>query len=287
MTTQFTIPERGPICFPELEVYDASALAAFERCPFAYNMRYNRRVVSDQASAVPLTWGGAIHEALAFLLTHEWDVAGAVQEYWKYPGIGDATDKHRTPEKGEALVRAYKERWAGNKDYKTLTGEDGKPMVEVAFVLPLDLDVNITLAGRIDCGVEHGGIEYVLDHKTTGSMYFLMNDLRPQLQFDIYSWAFRTLRERCGGIIVDIMDVGKKGGFELARVVSPRSTWEMDQVPVQAANHARHIQLCKSLDVWPTYRTHCFRYNRQCDYANCCMHNVEVGLKEVREGGEE
>lgn len=286
---QFTVPERGPICFPELEVYDSSALAAFERCPFAYHMRYNRRLVSDMATAVPLVWGAAIHEALAFLLTHEWDVTGALTAYRAYPGIGDATDKHRTPEKGEALVAAYKDKWAGNADYKVLEHE-GTLFVEQPFILPTmageagtSVEQCVSLAGRLDCAVEHGGIEYVLDHKTTSSMYYATNDLRPNLQFDIYSWALRTLRGKCGGMIVDLIDIGKKGGFEFVRITTPRGEWEMDQVPIQAVNHARHIRLCKNLEVWPTYRTHCNKYNRQCDYAKVCMFNVEAGLREVKE----
>lgn len=285
---QFTVPERGPICFPGLEVYDASALRAFSRCPFAYHMRYNKRLESELAAAAPLVFGGAVHAALAVLFSHEWDLELALKAYRDYPEIATAADKHRTPEKGEALIAAYRDRWAQSSDFKIIVN-DGL-MIETAFILPVTLDPNepaVTVAGRIDCGISYCEVEYVMDHKTTSSMYYASNGLRPDLQFDIYSWAFRTLQGHCGGVIVDLMDIGKKGGFEFARIISPRSMWEMDQVPIQVLAYARHIRLCKALEIWPTFRTHCFMYGRQCDYVNCCIHNVEIGLRQVREGGEE
>lgn len=272
------LPERGPICYPELRVYDPSSLGTFECCPFSYHLRYNRKLISEFATAVPLTWGGAVHEGIAALLSQEWSLESALAAYRAYPGIAIATDKHRTPEKGEALLEAYRERWGKEDSYKVLD-LNGKKAVEEAYILPLG--DGFSLAGRLDAITSYQNQVWVMDHKTTSSMYYLQNSLRPHLQFDLYSWAAKQLFGTCGGVIVDAIDIGKKGGFEFARIPTPRSEYEIEEARLCAIDHAKLVDFCTAEGRWPKFRTNCFKWNRQCDYANVCMHGVEAGLKVV------
>lgn len=281
------LPERGPICIPDSGTYDASGLAAFERCPFFFYNRYILKRVPIGESAAALVFGSAIHEGIAWLLLHEWDLEGAISKFLNYPDVMTASDEKRGPEKGEAALKSYRDRWAGSLEYAVLESQ-GEKVVEQAFVLPISLesqdepDFGGVFAGRLDTVVKwHGGV-YVMDHKTTSSMWYATRGMRPNLQFDGYAWACREQFGQCDGVIGDFIDLGKKDRIEFNRVPSPRSAFEMDSFEIQFLNHLKLLELCIAEEVWPTFRTHCFDYNRECEYANLCMHNVDVGL-EIRE----
>jgi hypothetical protein len=216
------------------------------------------------------------------LLLHPGDVEGACAAFRNYPEVARLEDAKRNLDNGECILREYWNRWGSEIDIQLVSDEDG-PFVERAFMLDInDGERSAIFAGRIDAIVTLGKDIYVMYHKTTTGMHYITNNMRPNLQFDGYTFAGEKTFGHCAGLIVDAIELGRNGN-KFQRIPTPRSQWEIEQFSVQFLNVAEHILLCQATGRWPRYTTHCWEYFKRCPYENLCIHDSDVGL-EVRDG---
>lgn len=178
-------------------------------------LQYKSLNLRVPATAKPsLSFGSAIHLALE----HRYKNYGPNSVTDKYysevaeilTSFFDANpppvDDWRTLNWAMEVVRKYNERY-GIEEF-SLLAEDGKPMVELTFSLPLftwehpDNEVRdgipnkvpIIYSGRIDLPVSLDGKIFVMDHKTTsllGPQFF--TGMKMSAQQKGYCWAFREL----------------------------------------------------------------------------------------------
>lgn len=193
---------------------DNSFLEAFQTCPrYAQHSRLNKRVLA--AEKLSLNFGKTMHAAL------EWryktiksevpdDITNEMMGLFfdeMYKDVPVLEDDHRDLNLALEIVRHYNEKYR-REPFNILVDKDDKPMVEMAFVLPLYKaypqlsssqqlsEVPVYYCGRIDLPVEWDKQLIVMDHKTD-SMFWgadsFLAEQRPSNQYRGYCWAFEQL----------------------------------------------------------------------------------------------
>lgn len=112
----------------------------------------------------------------------------------------------------ELFVQKYNERYQA-EPFNLLMDKEGKPMVEVSFVVPFgtriidDRLINIFYMGRIDLPVLWDNQVIVFDHKTSSIMgTTVFDELRISPQQIGYAWAFQRLTGRkVAGFCVNVI----------------------------------------------------------------------------------
>ena len=129
-----------------LLVIDNSAMEHFTRCPTAglYQLVHRREAYARNAA---LTFGGALHEALASLLRRlpEAEQDQAILQYFAENPA--PPDEYRTAPLALQVMRHYRARQAlPDYEWSVLSDDQGEPLIERPFELPLGvLEINTRL----------------------------------------------------------------------------------------------------------------------------------------------
>ena len=174
-------------------ILDGSTYAKWQSCRRhgIFKTALKRRPVGKTAA---LDFGSALHEMEhAYRSTGTADVMAIAERYNLVN-----TDDHRNVVMLQFFYDEIQKRYPFGNDYRTIVADNGTPVLEGPFLLPLSNDGTILWAGRIDRAILFpDGSPAILDHKTSSedSAQFW-----GQFDFDCsqygYVWALQTLLGR-------------------------------------------------------------------------------------------
>lgn len=176
---------------------DNTALNAYDECErkYYYSMVLNRRRGGLTKSA--LAYGTTWHAIMQAHYTTGGDTAVIMQaavESWEQH---DNPDDHRTLERALSAYDGYIARWGDHdkeaKGWGHTVGYPDSPVVELAAEVWWEGALH-PYTGKIDRIIEHQGLYYVEDHKTTsalGPTFFRQFD--PSNQMMGYCWIAQQL----------------------------------------------------------------------------------------------
>lgn len=259
--------------FPD--VFDYTALSAFNSCRYKY---YLRHVLGLVPLAAPLAadFGRVIHKCLdEWYQSFDVDKAIAVlKANWK----DSPYDEKRTIAVGEKILKLYNEKYK-DPPFKILD-------TEISFEVPIP-DTSFKLIGRIDKIIDWHGKIGVMDHKTTsslGSTYFYK--IKPNAQFTGYAWAARALRYPVEFILLDALLVAK--GLlvpaqlarltPLARDEALVTQDDMDDYRIGLLATISDIMKCYAMESWPKtgmFNDACCDFI-ECPYRKICKEDVNI-----------
>lgn len=202
-------------------IIDSSMRSEFVSCPERFRNSFISNLAPKGAN-VHLVFGGAYAAALhAFRQSYygpeylgDFDtaqVAAAKALIEKWAGFEPESNSKKTLESCIACVESYLREYPPDRDViKPLLAENGRPMTEFTFALPIPGSVHpetgdpMLYAGRMDMvgKFDAGGI-YVLDDKTAGALgtyWSAQWKLRGQLTG--YKWAVEQFGYHVDGVIV-------------------------------------------------------------------------------------
>lgn len=233
------------------QVWDASSLSTFTRCPRLYKMGNIDGWTTKTESAAPL-FGKAVHYGLELLEYAKFNgatkdeavhaaVKGIVDEYGA--GLQEIDDAARGLEAALRIPvwRAEDEYHSGN--VRTAVLPDGKPALETRFECPIPGVDALRFSGRIDRIAEFGERLYIVDLKTTTSSLssYYFERYNPNTQIYAYLWAVRrVLGIPVAGFIIDAIQSGVnfcRFGRQVFNVTDSQLDEWMDHV-VLALNQA-------------------------------------------------
>lgn len=279
--------------------WDATSLTLFQTCPRKYFYRMVKNLVPKRKS-VHLVFGGLyakaledfykyraqgddtdtalkkiVREALINSWTHERDENGN-----KIPGTGQPYNFDDAKKNRMSLVRSII--WYIDEFGDELRGapttyhlQDGKPAVELSFVLEFSDD--ILYCGHLDRVVEYGGNLHWMDQKTSGhpidKRFF--DGFTPDNQFSGYTWAGQMiLRTPIKAGIVDGAEIGTNytrfGRGFVTRTKAQLEEWREDAD--ETIHRARESYVAGK---FPKNVTACGNYGG-CEYRNLCRMSPEV-----------
>jgi hypothetical protein len=247
-----------PLVDGDTLLIDNSSLEHFTTCPRqAYYSIVRKLKPSGERSA--LVFGGIIHKILetryrACTSLHAQSdqvtnlmLAVAEREFAKWT---PPEDDFRTYSCAVEFIRRYEEQYPFEQ-FEVLRGQDGSPMIEVPFAIPLgeiewlDKMVKVIWMGKIDLVYisQNGGGLYVMDHKTTSIMgpnFAVPFEISHQLYG--YAWAVEQLTgQQVSAVVVNGLGMRKptKTGkaFEFMRPVIPVQRllvdeWKLDTMHI-------------------------------------------------------
>ena len=191
-----------PLIDNVLFIDNSSWMEGIQTCPrfVEYRQLYRR---SPAAEAPALNFGSAIHLALEHryknYLSQPVDeayynsLAPLFEEFFNlHPPL---QEDYRNMNWAMEVVKRYNTRYV-TEPFNLYLDKDGKPVVELAFSVPLFTykHIKVVYTGRIDLPVELDGQIFIMDHKTTsilGPTFF--DNMRRAAQMRGYCWAFEQL----------------------------------------------------------------------------------------------
>lgn len=211
---------------------DNYALTNFQTCPAKYQLRIKQGWTTRRRSSA-LSFGGGFHEGLAtWYKTH--DLAAALSAIVNKWDDSVSVDDYRTKEKAVQVMIDYVKHYP-QESFKVVGIEDGRPMIEVPFVLDTGLVCDdgepIEYGGIFDGLVDFNGQLWVFEHKTTsqlGSYYF--DQFKPNNQVTGYIWAAEQLSGRkVHGAIINAIGVYKTGATKFERGMTARHPQDLKE----------------------------------------------------------
>ena len=291
-----------------LLVVDNSAMEHFTRCPTAglYHLVHRREAYARNAA---LTFGGALHEAIAALLrglpAAEQDQA-ILQYFAENPA---PPDEYRTPALALQVMRHYRDRQAlPDYEWEVLRDEQGEPLIERPFELPLGvLDINTRLqlpdwpeprlvksvhvawSGKIDLLATVAHRNRVVDHKTTsiaGDNYipsFILlhqtigyvwaaRQLWPHLDITGFCLNAIYLRRPLPGT-TSLVARGPRSGappLDFFRAHFEYSAQRLEQWEANSMTLAEDFVHCLVRRFFPMFTNSCFNKYGRCQYHDIC-----------------
>lgn len=288
---------------------DNSSLESFTTCPRQALYSLVRRL-KPAGEKTALNFGGIVHKVLearyrasTALHAQTPDVtqvmlATAEREFqrWTPP-----EDDYRNFSCVVELIRRYEDAYPFEQ-FEVVRGQDGSPMIEVPFAIPLgEIDlkndgkkIKIVWTGRIDMAYisENGGGLYVMDHKTTsvmGPSYFSAFTISHQMYG--YAWAAEQL---CGhpvqAIVINAIGVRKPtrtgNAFEFKREVIPvqrglLDEWKKDCLYIVAD----FVEMCRR-GYLPKHTAWCVGKFGECPFRKVCTLETDEQREIMLESGE-
>lgn len=272
---------------------DNSMIELLTTCPRALEYsKLRRRIGSGQKPS--LTFGSAIHLALELRYSRhgnampdvleESDICLELANFYEKPENVPPEDDWRTLNWAIEVFKKYNQRYKV-EPFNLLADKDGKPLVELPFVLELCTinGIRVMYTGRIDLPVMWDDQIIVMDHKTTsvlGDYFFKEQRVSPQLIG--YCWAFEQLTSRkVDGFAVNAIRSKQapqkpNGGFERWWEESLSRHKEYVFPHTISEWHSNVIQLLEELmwhhsrDYMPMKRKWCIGKFGECPYYSVC-----------------
>lgn len=202
------------------------------KADFALNRNLRREDESDA-----LTFGSAIHEALAAFYSGNRDL-DHIQNVFatRAASLAHLENDKRSIENGKKILERYFNVYK-NDPWEVYVDANG-PFIERSF--EIKLTDTIILHGTIDCILKNTetGELVVCDHKTTSIVSDLINRVKPNIQFSIYSWAANQLGIPVARVMVNGIQVAKTKS-DFVRIFTDRTQddfEEMEETIIDSAN---------------------------------------------------
>ena len=219
-----------------------------ERC---FWWRYIRKIYL-RATAVPLTWGSAVHSGLEQLYQPTRPDPDDVMDLLyrtEDPAIHnlerlEREGSHFTPERLRMTLNAYDKEY--DDDWEIIHDDD----IEHDVTVPLN--DSIEWQGIFDLVVRRpDGLIYIIDHKTTAkkvdSSYYSAGFENSQ-QMTSYTWMGQQLYgDEFGGIIINAIQSTKTIPYKFARFPIIRDDWQIEQFKRHIEAIAPRIEKCEDL----------------------------------------
>lgn len=280
--------------------WDGTSLEIAQTCPRAYYYRMIRSVVPVETS-VHLVFGGIYASALErfykfraegmdidtallatirFAMLHSWK-HDLDDEGNRIPGGAPISfnDAAKTRMNLMRTIVWYVDQFAEESadGIQTVHLSDGRPAVELSFMLPLAPD--LMYCGHLDRLITYGGTTMWMDQKTTSKTLgpWFYDNYKPTNQFLGYTWAGETILAQPirGGIIDAAQIAAGFSRFERHPVLHTK-----DQINEWLDGTFYTIELIQSATKeqhFPMNLSSCGKYGG-CDYRMLC--SVTPGLRE-------
>jgi len=287
----------------KLEI-DNTRRHTFATCPRKYYYRWVKHLVSKKGSSA-LRFGHVIHEGLAcYYHAYQQDknivpveimpsIIEAMTKDWNEASSSGLSfyEDYRTLEAAIECVATYIMHYEGEKQYLHIL------KVEDKFTVPISLELanglwppyiydaieGINFIGRRDADVDLGGSIYVLEHKTTSTSLFVMENLLYRSAQTIgYAWALSKLYpDRMVGCMVNLLVLKAqkkrkdgtygKPSFDFGRYPQPYVQHDYDHWLESLMIRAGQIAECYLTETWPMEFDSCYLYRGQCPYTHLCQ----------------
>lgn len=274
--------EAVPQSFVQIKrAVDNSSLSEFDACERAYFNTYVLERTKESKSA-PLGYGTTWHKGLETYYASGGDVEAALVAMaviWQDPI--DPTD-YRTLDRCQSALKSYITHWgdyaAEEKVWGNTVGMPDTPCVELGAEVWWPGGLH-PYAVKIDRIVEHNGLLFVEDHKTTsqlGPTYFNQFTLSSQMLG--YAWVAQQLLERTvAGVRINAHGILKtQNKFERQVIHFSQETlteWA-ENFNVRVARLARAYDLDPEhkglLAAWPRNYNSCVRKYHTCQFQEVC-----------------
>lgn len=280
-------------------VIDNSTFEVFTTCPRAafYHILKKRKGAGHKAA---LNFGGAVHAglevrykseegAMLVLPTTYSKQCESLMEYVEKNPIGD--DEFRTPTFAATVLQQYNQNYT-SEPFSILRDGEGKPMVELAFAVPIG-EVNgipCIWSGKVDVAISWEGRYWVLDHKTTsilGGTYF--NQFYNSNQMIGYCWSLQhLLNQPIAGALINVLAIrrptktGKSIEFVRQRFEYPTSRieeWQDNTLQIienffhmcdKMEQLGEDITMNRAEIAFPQHTQWCIGKFGQCGYFDVC-----------------
>lgn len=229
---------------------DNTMIGSFHTCPQKFYWRHIRHLVPDKGASYALEFGKAIHSALEVFYK-----GGTVAESLsifldEYTLQGDSK---RTPELGLLILSDYFSKYLPEQ-WKVL-------QVEVPMMIELSED--ILFCGRADLIVEWIGQTYIVDHKTTSNMHWVVP--KPNHQMTGYTYQGKVLGVPVDGVIFNMLGVFKTKR-EYHRLITTRSEEDLTDWKNTILTTKVAIDHCLEKEWFPKHTNSCWN----CEYKEVC-----------------
>lgn len=235
--------------FHLLEMYDTSKIVEFATCPRKYFYHY---VLGWQQPSNHLVFGHSWHEAMEYLLTHDYSTESVQQahqlllaDYRKtYDPASDALYEPKTPLNALFVLAAYA------NTYRSDLNEYNVLHTEIGGRVPIGVDQNnedIFLTYRMDSILEdkQTGKIISLEHKTASSFYNWSNQWELAFQPGTYTHVLNCAFEpaRVKGIIMNgaAFRKVKKAWEDLAQGRQPKNQLPYEFLRFHAARSTNQM----------------------------------------------
>jgi hypothetical protein len=266
--------------------WDGTSVAAYEKCPRYYKLRYLDGWQPRHRSE-HLTFGGVFASALELhckLVAEGSDnplravIRQAMIDTWVIEYDEDGNEDGGTPwlslhptKTRETLIRSivwYVENFIDDPT-ETVVLSNGKAAAELSFSIPLSAD--ILYCGHLDRLVSYSGGKYVMDQKTTGTTTTprFFDGFKPDVQMGGYTWAGKQLFDLpLSGVIIDAVQIAV-GFTKFVRgfVTYPEPLlveWHDNTISTIAEAKRSH-----EANVYPMRRSSCGNYGG-CEFRRVC-----------------
>lgn len=254
---------------------NASSVTVIQEClrKAHYLLERNLSASSDESEAQ--TFGSAIHAGLAVFYSHRpsdrvlADVINAFDAYGDR--LSGSQGTKRSVENGRKILEGY---FSTYKDDPWVTYQDSSgPFVERQFELPFGRvgGYDITVFGTIDAvlrNIETGEIA-VVDHKTTSSLGDqFYKQLKPRLQFAMYSWAVRSMGIPAKSFMMNGIQVAKTKQ-EYVRLFADYGPDDDEELRIAVSDAVTRYLWATGNKIYPMTTGACASYGG-CQYHEIC-----------------
>lgn len=252
---------------------DYTSLSTFLVCRKKYYWRIVRGI-TGKIPPLAAEFGRCIHLALD-VWHKEHNLENAIKIF-ESNFVEDPSDEKRTLAVGRKLLSLYAEKYA-HEGFKVLAFEQ-------EFSVPIP-NTDHLLIGRIDKIIDWDGAIMIMDHKTTSRLgYEYFFKIRPNMQFDGYIWASRSIGyPTCNGILLDALLVAKGLTIPsqlsrltpLARCTDFRTDKDLERYISNLQAIIRDLKLCYDTNEWYENTESCCDFI-ECPYRRICKEEQDL-----------
>lgn len=248
---------------------DHSIASEHDGCPRKAHYRYNLNREAFGRDTSSTSFGTAIHKFDEIIHQSNGDYEKATTEALK--GFENPPIDHPKSylDKGR-LGRSFATIYSKFQNEQRVGGRT-TIITEKSFLFPLPS--GRYYGGRFDRIFEWNGRLWVRDRKTT-SWWFKNNQARYDMNHQMtgYVWGAGKLAGRpIAGVIVEKLYNTKENGPENKVIMTTRTEADIEAFVEWAEAKWDEWELCESKNRWPMKTSHCFAFNRQCEFYDACM----------------
>lgn len=265
--------------------WDATSLAAFEKCPRYYKWK-NLEGWQPHERSDHLTFGIAYASALEKY--HKLRFNGSTYEEALHEVVKitltttfNWTSQHKTKTR-ENLIRTivwYLEEFSSSSIKPIVINE--KPAVELSFTLPLN-DTYL-YCGHMDSVVTYCNSPYIMDQKTTGTTVgpYFFQKFTPDIQVTGYTWAgIQMFQLPIKGVIIDAAQVAM-GFSRFERSFVTRSKQNLEEWVEMSLKTMEEARISFHTDTFRMNRSSCGNYGG-CEFRSVCSRAPEFHLRALQ-----
>jgi hypothetical protein len=284
MSQQLDLTTRQQLASEGIHLYDNTMLLEYVRCPFAFNLRFNRNLLPVGGPVNHgLEFGVAIHSALANWFTNKDEDRAldvfrqAFEPFEEQPTVSPKTNKPinatYTLIFGSALLSTYIRKY--ENDSRELVGNE--------LALGEELAPGVFVMGILDKILKsRDGTITFMDHKT--SKYYNSFQLIPNPQFHGYKFLCETFTGKKVAGELDMIGIAKNKPADelLFRTPFDYSHDQMQRWKDATLMIVEEIERSRQLNKWER-RWNCKPFFKDCPYLPLCTSPTDASIEPLLE----